>query len=372
MPQDYYKILGVSKSASQDEIKKAFRKLAHEHHPDKKSGDEAKFKELNEAYQVLGNTEKRQQYDQFGQTFSGAGSNNGGGFGNYSDFARAGNNPFGQGFGGFNQGNVNFDFGDLGDLSELFGGMFGGGRSSRRKKSRGQDLQIELMVDFEEAVFGAEKIIELSKAGLCDRCGGSGAEPGSKVSDCPHCRGTGRITKMQQTFLGNIQTEAICPDCGGEGKKIEKKCRDCNGQGVKNSSEKIKIKIPAGISSGQTLKISGQGEMSAKGGAGDLYVLIKVRSSKQFERQGNNIISQAHLSIKQAILGDKIMVATVDGPVDLKIPEGTASQTQFRLRDKGVPFLDRRGRGDQLVEVIVDIPKNLSRQQKKLLEQIDF
>lgn len=362
MAKNYYDILGINKSANQDEVKKAFRKLAHEHHPDKKTGNVDKFKEINEAYQVLGNEEKRRQYDQFGQTFNGAGSQGG----------RPGGNPFGGGFGGFNQGNVNFDFGDAGDLGDIFGSFFGGGMGGRSQSSRGDDLQVEMAIDFKESVFGVEKFLDLSKQVVCDSCHGNGAEPGSKINACVTCGGTGRVVRLQQTILGNFQTQTVCPDCHGEGKKPEKKCNKCNGIGHVRGNEKVKVIIPAGISDGQSVKISGKGDIGDRGLAGDLYIRIKVREDKRFEREGDDILSQSHISLKQAILGDKIIVETVDGPVSLKIPEGTQSHTQFKLKGKGVTHLRQYGRGDHLVEIIVDIPKGLSRSQRKLLEQIDL
>ena len=364
MAKDFYDILGVTKSANQDEIKKAFHKLAHQHHPDKDSGNADKFKEANEAYQTLSNPEKRKQYDQFGSAFGASGGP--GGF-NYSDFARAqGNNPFG-GFqsGGFN--NVNFYFGDLGDV---FSSFFGGAQTRTRKSQRGDDVEIELAVDFEEAVFGAEKIIDLQKKILCDRCGGNGAEPGSKINTCPVCGGSGQTIKSQQTIFGNFQTQAICANCRGAGKIMEKKCAKCNGAGVAYGAERIKVKIPAGIANRQALKLSGKGEPVPGGVSGDLYVNIRVRPSKEFKRQGDDILSQYHISIRQAVLGDKVNIETVDGPVKLKIPEGTQSQTKFKLRDKGVPRLNSRGRGDQIIEIIVDIPKNISKKQKTLLDEL--
>ena len=368
MSKDYYNILGVSKNASGEEIKKAFRKLAHEHHPDKQSGNEEKFKEINEAYQTLGNEQKRKQYDQFGQGFSGGGPAGGQGFGGFQDFSRG--NPFGQGF-----SSQNFNFGDFEDLEYVFGGLgdlFGGGRKSSKKSARGRDLEVELDLDFSEVVFGAEKTIDLQKDIDCPACKGSGAEPGSKVSNCLHCGGRGRVQRMQQTIFGNIATDAICPECQGEGKKIEKKCHQCRGEGITKGSEKIKINIPAGINDGQSLKLSGKGEASPKGTPGDLYLKVHIRPTKKFTREEDDIISEAHISIRQAALGDKIEIETVDGPVALRIPEGTQSHTQFRLKEKGVPHLQGRGRGDHLVEVIVDIPKHLDRQQKKLLEDLNI
>ncbi len=234
MAKDYYNILGVGKSASQDDIKKAFRKLAHEHHPDKKTGDEVKFKEINEAYQVLGNADKRKQYDQYGQTFSGAGSSGGGGFGG------RGGNPFGQGFGGFNQGfqqgNVNFDFGDLGDMGDLFGSFFGGGRPTH---NAGRDLETEITIEFLESVFGVEKTIDLNKKIKCEHCSGSGAEPGAKINTCKTCNGSGRAVKIHQTILGRMQMQGVCDDCSGEGKIPEKKCSKCSGAGHVSGRDKI-------------------------------------------------------------------------------------------------------------------------------------
>ncbi len=363
MAKDYYELLGVSKNATQDEIKKAFRKLAHEHHPDKESGNESKFKEINEAYQTLSNEQKRKQYDTFGSTGPGAG-----GF-NYQDFARSQGGPFG-GFGGQQQGGASFDFGNMEDLGDIFGSFFdfGGSRGGRRQ-SRGEDLEIEIRIDFEEAVFGVEKIVELSKKKVCENCDGDGAEPGSKVSVCETCKGSGQVSKMQQTIFGSIQTRVVCATCGGSGKKIEKKCHVCYGSGIVSGTEKIKITVPPGIENGQSLRLSGKGEAVSGGPAGDLYIKIHVLPSKKFKREGNIIRTEEHITISQAILGDKIQVETVDGLVNLKIPEGTQSHTEFRLRDKGVPNLNSRGRGDHLVNVIVDVPTRLSRQQKKLIEQ---
>jgi len=368
MAKDYYQILGVNRNASQEDIKKAFRKLAHEYHPDKKTGNAEKFKEINEAYQILGNEQKRKQYDQFGSAGS---SFNSGGF--------SGSNPFSsQGFNGNNfQGNINFDFGDIEDWSDIFGGsdifssFFGGSRNSNRTK-RGNDLEIEISIDFEEAIFGTKKEIELSKKILCPVCKGNGAEPGSKISTCNTCHGSGRITRIQQTILGNFQTQTICPDCHGEGKKAEKQCHKCRGTGSIYGSERIEINIPAGIDDGQRIKLNSKGEAITGGIHGDLYVNIKVRPNKKFVRRGFDIFSTIQISIKQAILGDKIMIETIDGPVALKIPEGTQSGTQFKLRNKGVRILNGYGRGDHIVEVKVNIPKGLNRHQRKLIEQLDI
>lgn len=359
MGKDYYKTLGVEKGASQDEIKKAFRKLAHQYHPDKATGDEAKFKEANEAYQTLGNEQKRKQYDQFGPGFENMGQ---GGFGG------------GQGFGGFGgsqgfNGNINME-----DLSEMFGGLgdmfgFGGGSSRRRGSRPGNDIEMIMSVSFMEAVFGAEKEISFRKRTVCSHCGGQGAEPGTKVETCPECSGSGRVRKVQRTILGNIQTEAVCPRCSGEGKIFSQACSHCSGEGVANEITNLKIKIPAGINNGETIRLSGQGEAGGKGAsAGDLYLRIKVSPSREFTRDGRDIRTQSEISFSQAALGDKIDIKTVHGNVALKIPEGTQSSTIFKLKGKGVPVLNGHGNGDHLVEVVVRTPKNLSRKQKELLK----
>lgn len=360
MSKDYYQILGVNKNASQEEIKQAFRKLAHQYHPDKKGGNAEKFKEINEAYQILGNEQKRKQYDQFGST-------------NFNSSGFSSSNPFSQqGFGQYSQGNINFDFSDFDDLGDIFSSFFGGARTSSTRTKRGNDLEIELAIDFLEAVFGTSKKIELSKKIICPICNGSRAEPGSKTSVCSTCGGSGRVIKIQQTILGNFQTESICYDCRGQGKKIEKKCHKCHGEGVLYGSEKIEIKIPAGIDDGQTIKLSNKGEAISGGVAGDLYVRIKIRPNKKFVRKGFDVFSKIEISLKQAILGDKVMIETVDGWVALKIPEGTQSGTQFKLRNKGIPILNGHGRGDHIVEVKVNIPKGLNKHQKKLIEQLDI
>lgn len=359
MNKDYYQILGVSRNASQEEIKQAFRKLAHQYHPDKQGGDSEKFKEINEAYQILGNEQKRKQYDQFGSMNFGSSGFSG--------------NPFNQqGFGGYSQSNINFDFGDFDDLSDFFSSFFGGTRTSSNRIKRGNDLEIELAIDFSEAAFGVNKKIELSKKTVCPVCQGNGAEPGSKISTCSTCRGSGRVIRIQQTILGNFQTESICPDCRGRGKKIEKKCHKCHGEGTIYGSETLEIKIPAGIDDGQTIKLSGKGEAISDGIPGDLYVKIKIRPNKKFVRKGFDIFSKAEISLKQAILGDKIMIETIDGLVALKIPEGTQSGTQFKLKSKGIPIFNGHGRGDHIIEIKVNIPKGLNRHQKKLIEQLDI
>lgn len=349
--KDFYQILGVSRTASQDEIKKAFRTLAHQHHPDKEGGNDAKFKEINEAYQTLSNADKRRHYNQFGQAPNAGGAGRGG-------------NPFG---GGFQSGGFNVNFEDLGDLGDVFGSFFGG-QARGGRQARGADLESELTIEFTEAVFGVEKAINIHKKTACAKCSGSGAEPGSKTSTCNTCKGQGRIMQIQQTVFGNFQNQTICPDCRGEGSKVEQVCSQCRGQGVSAGSEQIKVKVPAGIDDGQSLKLSGRGDAFKKGPSGDLYIHIRIKKSKSFEREGTTIRSTEHINIKQAMLGAEIMVETVDGQVKLQIPAGTQSHSEFKLRDKGVVQLGGSRRGDQIVKIIVDIPRSLSRGQKQALE----
>ncbi len=356
MAKDYYNVLGVSKGASQDEIKKAFRELAHKYHPDKQGGSADKFKEINEAYQVLSNPEKRQQYDQFGTTFEQAQGQ--GGFSGFDGF---------RDFSGFANG---FDMGDLGDMFG-FGDIFGGGRKAKGRAGRGRDIEVEMEIDFREAVFGAEKVLDLYKPSACKNCGGSGADPKSKISTCAKCGGAGRVQVVQRTFLGNIQSVSTCPDCGGEGKKAERECPNCHGNGVISDSKKLKIKIPAGVDNGQTIKISGEGEAGKRGGrAGDLFVTFRVRPDRELRRKDNDILTILELSFSQAALGEKIEIETLDGKIKLTVPAGTQSGQIFRLKGRGVPQLGGYGRGDHLVEIKVLTPANLTRRQKELLEEL--
>ncbi|MFZ2190281.1 MAG: molecular chaperone DnaJ [Candidatus Magasanikiibacteriota bacterium] len=364
MSKDYYKILGVEKNASQDEIKKAFRKLAHQYHPDKQGGDEAKFKEVNEAFQVVGNAEKRGKYDQFGSDFAQQGGFGGGA--GWEDFMRAARG----GGGGFQ--NANFDFGGI-DLGDIFGDMFGfgGGSRSRGRQARGNDIQVDIQLEFKEAIFGIEKEIRLNKNNACDVCGGNGVEPGSKMNTCSDCKGQGQVRRVQQTILGAMQTVGVCPSCQGTGQKAEKHCKHCSGKGTVKGESNYKIKIPAGIDDGQSIRLDGKGESGgANGSNGDLYVRVHVKEDKNLQRENENIFSEIHISYPQAVLGDKIEIETIDGQKKLVIPEGTQSHQQIRLRDLGVPHLHGRGRGDHYVKVIVDVPKKISRSAKKLLDDL--
>ncbi len=359
MASDYYDILGVPKGASDEEIKRAFRKLAHQYHPDKPGGNADKFKKINEAYQTLGDAEKRKRYDQFGPAYEQMGGT-GGGFG---------------GFGG--PGGMRFDFGDLGDVfGDIFGGAggpfadaFGGGRSRTREK-RGRNIEMDIQLSFTEAAFGQERTIKLSKEMTCDACQGTGAEPGSKLADCLQCGGTGQVSRLQQTILGTIQTATTCPKCGGAGKIPEKSCRKCGGEGLIKGVKELTVKVPAGINDGEVLRMTGEGEVVGRGGRpGDLYLNIRIKPDHRFTREGFDVHSQKKVSFAKAALGGTVGVETIDGEVELKIPAGTQPGTVFRLKGKGIPFLKRNGRGDHHVEVVVHVPEKLTREQRKMLEE---
>ncbi|HSW81710.1 MAG TPA: molecular chaperone DnaJ [Candidatus Saccharimonas sp.] len=350
--RDYYETLGISKSASADEIKKAFRRLAVKHHPDK-GGDEAKFKEINEAYEVLKDDAKRQRYDQFGH--AGMGGAAGGGAG-------AGGNPF-DGFQGFGGQNVEFDLGDI------FGSFFGGGNGDQRRTQRGQDVAVELGLDFDEAVFGAEKEIALNLLDNCKHCKGDGAEPGFGTKTCPTCRGTGQINRAMNTVFGQINQTVTCDTCHGRGKVPEKPCSVCHGKGVERQRQIIKLKIPAGIDDGATMRVSGRGEAVQGGPKGDLYVNIRVKPHKKFTREGNLILSTETVDMVTAALGGEIKVSTVDGELTMKIPAGTQSGTDFKLAGHGVASPRGGSRGAHIVTIHVATPTKLTKRQKELLQE---
>lgn len=351
MARDYYDILGVGKGASDDEIKRAFRRLAHQHHPDKSGGDDAKFKEINQAYQTLGDPEKRKKYDQFG-----------------AGYEQMGGHPGHGGF-DFNGAGINFDFGGLGDM---MGDIFGAAQGGRRGPAQGRNIQMDVTLDFKEAAFGVEKSFEVYKTMNCETCGGSGAEKGTKLADCIQCGGSGQVRKVQQTILGSFQTVAVCTRCHGQGKLPEKPCKSCRGEGVAKGTRQISINIPAGIADGEVLRVSGEGEAMPHGGrAGDLFLAVRVRPDKRFERNGFDVLSRAEISFARAALGGEITVETIDGPVELKIPVATQPGAEFRLRNRGIPHLKRSGRGDHIVQVNVMVPKRLSREQKRVLETWD-
>ncbi len=359
--RDYYEILGVSKSASADEIKKAFRKLAVKYHPDKEGGDEVKFKEASEAYEVLKDQQKRQRYDQFGHAGVGGNASGGGG------------NPF-EGFGGFGgQGqSFSFDFGD-GGLGDIFGQFFGGGQRQREaQERRGRDVATDIELTFEEAVFGAEKTLQITLDDTCSHCKGKTVEPGHSLKTCDTCKGSGQQTRVMNTLFGQIQQAVVCPTCEGRGKVPEKVCTVCRGKGTERRKQDITIKVPAGIDDGATIRLREKGEAIANGAKGDLYVSIKVKPHKQFTREGSLILSEAHMSMVDAALGAELEVETVDGLLKIEIPAGTQSGTDFKLEGHGVPSL-REGdaRGDHIVTIHVDTPTKLSKKQKELLREFE-
>jgi molecular chaperone DnaJ len=351
--RDYYEVLGVGKGASADEIKKAFRRKAVELHPDKQGGDEAKFKEINEAYEVLKDTGKRQRYDQFGHAGVGGAADNG--------------NPFG---GGFNGQNVNFDFGDLG-LGDIFGSFFGGGQQRQQRQARGNDVETRVEISFEQAVFGTETDLRLNLEDTCSHCKGTTAEPGFELKTCDTCKGSGQVVTATRTIFGNIQQAAICPTCRGRGKVPEKVCTVCHGKGTEKRTQEIKLRIPAGIDDGATIRLHEHGEAIAGGPKGDLYIHVRVKAHKHFTREGELILSEEHVGMVYAALGTEIEVETVDGMVRMKVPSGTQSGTDFKLSEHGVPNVRTGKRGAHIVTIVVDTPTKLSKQQKELLEQFN-
>lgn len=362
---DYYSILGVPRDASDDDIKRAYRKLAQQYHPDRAGGNEQKFKEINEAYQVLSDKAKRQQYDQFGTTFEqGAGA--GGGFGGFG-----GAEGFGGFEGAFRNGGAEFNFGNFG-FEDIFSDIFGGGRGERGGGMRkGEDINIDIEITLEDVLHGAEKELSLYKRVICSHCGGSGAEPGTKIKDCPTCKGSGQIRKSRRTILGTFSQVTVCPDCKGEGKKAEKACRVCGGDGRVRDTRNIKIHVPPGIQDGQIIEIQGEGEAATKGGvSGDLYIAIHVKNHPNFKRHNSNIIYQAEIPVSIAVLGGEIEIPTLEGKVKLKIPAGTKQGKVLSLKNKGLPNFRRSGRGDELVEIMIKIPEKLSRHQRELFEQL--
>jgi molecular chaperone DnaJ len=355
--RDYYEVLGVSKGASADEIKKAFRKAAVQHHPDKEGGDETKFKEINEAYEVLKDQQKRQRYDQFGHAGVGGASGGGGGY--------SGGNPF-EGFGGQN---VHFDFGD-GGLGDIFGQFFGGaGQQRSQGPRRGRDVEATVQLTFEEAVFGVEEKISLDMDDECEHCKGTTVEPGHSMKTCPTCKGAGQQTRVMNTMFGAIQQAVVCETCEGKGKVPEKICTVCHGKGTQRRKQVVTLKVPAGIDDGSTIRLKERGEAIGGGARGDLYVHIRVQAHKKFTREGDLILSEEHIGMIEAALGTEIEIETVDGTVRMKIPAGTQSGTDFKLSSHGVPHLRSDKRGAHIVSIVVDIPTKLTKKQKDLLEQ---
>jgi molecular chaperone DnaJ len=346
--KDYYTILGIERGASKEEVKKAFRKLAAQYHPDKKTGDEAKFKEVSEAYAVLGDEKKRAEYDTYGRAFN----NTGGGFG---------------GFGGFDwsqasqMGGINFD---LNDIFENFGDMFGGQRRTRR----GNDISIDIELSFRESIFGTSRTILLKKNNTCDTCQGSGGVPGSGTVKCQTCNGQGKLRESRQSVLGNFTTVRECSNCHGRGEVPKEKCKACAGMGVRRSQSEVKIKVPAGIGNGEVIRLAGQGEAVQGGQSGDLYIKLHVRPDPHIKRDGMNLFRQMPVKLTDALLGATYSVETLDGQVNITIPAGVQHGETLRIKDKGVPNGNRRG--DFNVKVSIEMPSKLSRKAKKMIEEL--
>ena len=354
--RDYYEVLGVSKGASDDEIKKAFRKLAKQYHPDLHPDDkdaEAKFKEVNEAYEVLSDPSKKAKYDQFG--FAGVDPNYGAGAGGRGGFG---------GFGGF---------GDMGDIFDSIFGAFGGGsRQNPNAPRRGSDIEVGAAISFMEACKGVSKTIKVNRLQKCPDCGGSGAAAGSSVKTCPDCNGKGTVNISQQSLFGMVRQTVKCSRCGGRGKIVDTPCKKCSGKGMVKMAEEKEVNIPAGIDDGQQLRVGGGGNCGANGGPnGDLYITVTVRPDPIFERDGYDVWTDIPLTYGQAALGDEIVVPTIDGKVKYTVPEGTQAGTVFRLKGKGIKKVNRNDRGDHYVKVYVEIPKNLSKEQKKALKEFE-
>lgn len=346
--KDYYDVLGVERGADEKAIKRAYKKLAMQYHPDRTKGDKAKeekFKEIQEAYEILGDKEKRAAYDQYGHAAFEQGSMGGGGFG-----------------GGFSGA----DFGDI--FGDMFGDIFGGGGRGRQRVVRGEDLRYDIQITLEEAVKGTTKDIQINTLAHCDSCDGSGAEKGSKVETCPSCHGSGRVRRQQGFFV----TEAVCPTCHGSGKKIEKPCKSCHGEGRVHKKKNLSVKIPAGVDTGNQLRLSGEGAAGENGApAGDLYVVIHVKEHHIFERDGNNLYCEVPISFSMAALGGEIEVPTLDGKVKLKIPAETQTGKLFRMRGKGVNSTRSGYAGDLICRVVIETPVNLNKEQKELLEKLE-
>ena len=352
--RDYYEVLGVSRGASEDEIKKAYKKMARKYHPDLNPGDktaEEKFKEVNEAYEVLSDADKKARYDQYGH--AGVDPNFGAG-------------GFGGGFDG------SFDFGDLGDIfGSFFGGGFGGGRRTNpNAPQRGESIRMSIAISFEEAAFGCEKAVTVERYETCDTCHGNGCAPGTSPEVCPDCHGTGTVQVRRQTPMGVFATSSPCPKCGGKGRIIHQPCKDCRGSGMVRKKKTIQASSPAGIDNGQTISIRGQGNAGKNGGpAGDLLITITVRPHELFRREGTSVLCEAPITFTQAVLGAELEIPTIDGKVKYTLPEGTQSGTTFRLKGKGIPSINGRGRGDQYVTVYIETPKNLNKEQKEALKK---
>lgn len=351
MNKDYYNILGLERGAGKDEIKKAFRKLAAQYHPDKKTGDEAKFKEISEAYAVLSDEKRKAEYDAYGHAFSGGGG--------------------GQGFGGFDWSNFSgqagaqgFDF-DINDIFENFGDMFGG---RGQRQARGRDISIDIELSFEESIFGVTRKVLLTKNNTCTYCNGTGAEDGTEMVTCTTCNGNGRVRETRQSIMGSFQTVRECAACQGQGKTPKEKCGHCAGSGIVRSQDEIEIAVPGGIQNGEMIRMTGRGEATPHGIPGDLYVKIHVKSHQTIKREGMNLIAETPIKLTDALLGGNYTVATLDGNVAIKIPAGVKHGEMLRIKGKGVP--QERGRGDFMVKIAIELPSKLSRKAQKLVEEL--
>ena len=358
MAKDYYHILGVQKSATEEDIKKAFRTLAHKYHPDKKGGDEAKFKEASEAYAVLSDTKKRTQYDQFGAYTGGQGGNAGFGGFDFSNFAQG----F-QGFEGFSGGDGGIEF----DIGDIFGDMFGG-QGGRRTK-RGRDISMDIEIPFRDAVFGTERRVLITKMATCVTCAGTGAKKGSVLVTCMSCNGKGQIREARNTFLGSFSTSRTCPTCKGRGEVPQEACPTCRGEGVLKRQEEVHIVVPAGVEDGEMIRMPGKGEAMAGAQSGDLYVKIHVKADKLFTRDGNNLVTALSIKLSDALLGGEYRIQTFDGETTLAIPQGVTQGEFLRIRGRGVAY-GRGSRGDLLVRVDIAFPKKLSRAAKEAVEKL--
>lgn len=347
--KDYYQILGVDRSASEDEIKSAFRKLAQKYHPDKKGGDEAKFKEASEAYAVLGDKKRRAEYDAYGKTFAGSGQGGFGGF-DFSDFQ--------------NMGGQQFEF----DLGDIFGDIFGNAGFGAQPR-RGRDISIDIELSFPESIFGTERKVLIAKVGVCETCNGSGAKKGSKLSTCTACNGKGEIREARNTFFGTIATSRTCPRCHGKGEVPDEPCPTCRGEGVARRQEEIQIVVPAGVSDGEMIRMPGRGEAAPGAGAGDLYVKLHVKQDPAFTREGNHLVTALPIKLTDALLGGEYHVRTLDGDETVKVPAGVEHGETIRVRGKGVPY-GRGNRGDLLVRIDIQFPKKLSAKAKELIDRL--
>ncbi len=342
MSKDYYNILGVSKNAPKEEIKKAYRKLAHKHHPDKTNGEDAKFKEINEAYYILSNEKRRSEYDRYGDVFSGGGGQPGGGF--------------------------DFSGGDFSNISEILGDFFGFSNTGGHSRRRGSDISIDMEISFRESIFGVTRKVILTKISLCETCKGKGSAPGSVLNTCNFCNGSGKVHQTKRSIFGTFATQVTCNHCYGTGKIPSKKCSKCKGKGEVKKPGEIKINIPIGIYDGEIIKLTGKGEEKSNGIPGDLYIKIHVKPDPVFQREGKHLTTILDIPLSEALLGGKRKIKTFGKEIKIKIPEGVNTGEILKIRNKGIPF--EGGSGDLLLKVNIRMPKNLSRKSKKLIEEL--